>query len=101
FNVFDIQMNPTEVAYSENGVYLNETGIKELELGENPVSFTMYEEEKPILGVIQDFNFKELRNKIGPLMIRQQIGDSFASDVFLKIDGNAIFQTMDNIKATY
>src|SRR5690606_2623723 len=101
FNVFNIKMSATDVAYSENGVYLNETAIEELGLGENPISFKMHEEEKPILGVIEDFNFKELRNKIGPLMIRQQIGDSYASDVFLKVGGNNIYRTVENIEDTY
>lgn len=102
FNVFDIKMTPTDVAYSENGVYLNETGIKELDLGKSPISVKIHEEEIPILGIMKDFNFKELRNKIGPLMIRQQAADSFyVQDVFLKINGNNIFGTVDNIKATY
>src|SRR5690606_21721143 len=50
FNVFNVQMNPTGVAYSESGVYLNETAIDVLGLGEIPISFKMGEEEKPILG---------------------------------------------------
>lgn len=101
FKVFAIQVKPTEVAYSESGVFLNETGAKVLELGDNPISFTFHEEEKPILGVMQDFNFKELRDKIGPLMIRQQIGDSHVTDVFLKVSGNSVFRTVDQIKTTY
>lgn len=101
FNVFNVQMNPTGVAYSENGVYLNETAIDVLGLGENPISFKMGEEEKPILGVMKDFNFKDLRNKIGPLMIRQELADSYVTDVFLKVAGKNIFQTVDNIRTTY
>jgi putative ABC transport system permease protein len=101
FNVFDIKMTPTEAAYSKNGVYLNETAIKELGLSDNLVSFKMGEEEKPILGVVTDFNFKELRDKIGPLMIRQQLEDSYAEDIFVKVNSNNIFQTADKIKSTY
>src|SRR5690606_16045498 len=97
FNVFDIKMDLTDVAHSENGVYLNETAIDALELGENPISFTMGEEEKPIFGVMKDFNFKELREKIGPLMIRR-IGDTYVTDVFIKVGGNSVFQTLDHIK---
>ncbi len=101
FNVFDIIVNRTEVAYSENGRYLNETGIKELGLQDNPISFKMEEDEIPILGVVNDFNFKELRDKIGPLMIRQQIGDSYAENIFLKVNSQNIFETADKIKSTY
>jgi len=101
FNVFDIKMKPTEVAYSENGVYLNETAVKELGLDDNSVSFKMWEEEKPILGITSDFNFKELRDKIGPLMIRQQLANSYAEDIFIKVNSNSTFQTADKIKSTY
>ncbi len=101
FNVFDIEMKPTKAAYSKYGMYLNETAIKELGLDNNAVSFKMEEEEKTILGVVQDFNFKELRDKISPLMIRQQLADSNTDDIFLKLNGNNIFQTADNIKSTY
>ncbi len=101
FNVFDIAIKPTGVAYSENGVYLNETAIKELGIVDNPISFKMGDEEKPILGVVNDFNYKELRDKIEPLMLRQQTEDSFADDIFLKINGTNVFDTADKIKNTY
>ncbi len=101
FNVFDIKIMPTDAAYSANGVYLNEAGIKELELDENAVSFTMGEEKKPILGVVKNFNFKQLRDRIGPLMLKQQQKDSYAENIFLKINGKSIGQTIDNIKTTY
>jgi len=100
FNVFDIEMKPTKSAYSEYGMYLNETAIKELGLDNNAVSFKMEEEEKPILGVVNDFNFKELRDNIGPLMIRQ-LTDTYPDDIFLKVNGNTIFRTAGNIKSTY
>ncbi len=101
FNVFDLKVNFTAAAYSKDGVYLNETAIKELELNEDAVAFNMGEDKKPILGVVKDFNFKELRDKIGPLMIRQQQPDSYAESVFLKINGKNIAETADKIKATY
>ncbi len=101
FDVFNIKMNPTRVAYSENGRYLNQTAVKELGLEKQIVSFNMGDEEIPILGVVNDFNFKQLRDKIGPLMLRQQIGDAYADNVFLKIDGRNLFGTVDKIKATY
>lgn len=100
FNVFNIEMKPTKAAFSKYGLYMNETAIKELGLDDNAVSFKMEEEEKSILGVVNDFNFKELRDNIGPLMIRQ-LTDSYPDDIFLKVNGNTIFRTADNIKSTY
>ena len=101
FNVFNIEMEPTSIAYSDKGRYLNKTAVKELGLGDRPISFKMEDEEIPILGVVSDFNFKELRDKIGPLMLRQQNKDFIADNIFLKINGQNSFQTADNIKTTY
>ena len=101
FNVFNIEMTPTSVAYSGAGRYLNETAVKELGLADHPVSFKMEDEEIPILGIVSDFNFKELRDNIGPLMLRQQNKDFMADNIFLKINGKNSFQTADNIESTY
>ncbi len=101
FNVYDIEMKPTKAAYSKYGMYLNETAIKELGLDNNAVSFKMEEEEKTILGIVKDFNFKELRDKIGPLMLRQQRAESVAEDIFVKVNGPHLFETADKIKITY
>ncbi|MEX0290897.1 MAG: ABC transporter permease [Flavobacteriaceae bacterium] len=101
YNVFDIEVKSTSVAYSQRGVYLNETAVKELDLDEPLTSFKMGDEEKPILGVVKDFNFKELRDGIGPLMLRQQLEDSYADDIFLKLDNKSVFHTADQIKVTY
>ncbi len=101
FSVFNIKVKPTEVAYSEKGMYLNETAIKELGLDDTAISFKMEENEIPILGIVNDFNFKELRNRIGPLMLRQQSANFQAGDIFLKINGENSYETVNKIKATY
>jgi putative ABC transport system permease protein len=101
FKVFDITVKSTGVAYSDKGMYLNETAIKELDLTDNSVSFKMEDKEIPILGVVNDFNFKELRDKIGPLMIRQQSPDFQAGDIFLKINSKNSFETANKIETAY
>tara|TARA_R110002050_G_scaffold56512_4_gene127206 strand:- start:12393 stop:14657 length:2265 start_codon:yes stop_codon:yes gene_type:complete len=101
FKVFDIKVNRTNVAYTDKGMYLNETAIKELGLNNEAVSFKMEEKEIPILGIVNDFNFKELRDRIGPLMIRQQSTDFQANDIFLKVNGKDVFGTADKIKEAY
>ena len=101
FKVFGVKMNRTNVAYTDKGMYLNETALKELGLTENAVSFKMEEEEIPILGIVKDFNFEELRDRIGPLMIRQQTPNFQAGDIFLKINSKDVFGTADKIKKTY
>lgn len=101
FNVFDITVKSTGVAYSDKGMYLNETAIKELGLDNNAVSFKMGDNEIPILGVVNDFNFKELRDNIGPLMIRQQTPNFQAGNIFLKINPKNSFETANKIKTAY
>lgn len=101
FNVFNIEMKPTSAAFSPNGLYLNQTAMKALELDEDATSFKMEDEEKTILGVVYDFNFKELRDNIGPLMIGQQTEESYANNIFVKVNGQNIFETADKIKASY
>ena len=101
FHVFDMNVKPSDVAYSDKGMYLNETAIKELGLTNEAISFKMEENEIPILGIVNDFNFKELRDNIGPLMIRQQTPNFQADDIFLKVNGTNVFDTADKIKTTY
>ena len=67
----------------------------------NPVSYQMGDQEIPVLGVVKDFNFKQLRDNVGPLMIRQQNPGQFADNVFMKLDGKRAINTIRQIKSTY
>ncbi|MBO6531689.1 MAG: FtsX-like permease family protein [Muricauda sp.] len=101
YNVFGFDIKKNNVAYSENGVFLNETGLKTLELKDGENSFRFHEDELPILGVVNDFNFKELRNHVGPLMIRQLTPDRYADNIFLKVEGKSMFEIAEKIKSVY
>lgn len=101
YDVFNIKVVPTDVAYTNKGVILNEAAIKALEIEGNPVSYKMDDKEIPILGIVENFNFSQLRNSIGPLMIQQQVPGSYANNIFLKLDGRGTLKTIDQIKATY
>ncbi|NHF59922.1 FtsX-like permease family protein [Flavobacteriaceae bacterium TP-CH-4] len=101
FSMFDIKISPTDVAYSKEGVYFNQTALNSLGFESAPASFKMYERDEPIIGVVNDFNFKELRQNIGPLVIRQQNDSAYASKMFLKIKGNNQLATLNQVKTTY
>ncbi len=103
FNIFDISVLPTKVAYSKEGVYLNKVAIQALgyTLDNVPPSFTMGEIKFPILGIVNDFNFSQLRKGIGPLMIRQQQEGFFADDLFVKINNLNKTETLKAIRTTY
>ncbi len=101
FSMFNIAVEPTNVAYTPEGVYFNETAVSSLGFEKAPTSFKMYETSEPVLGVVKDFHFNELRQNIGPLVIRQQNDSSYAGTLFLKINGKNRVGTLDQVKTTY
>jgi putative ABC transport system permease protein len=101
FNVFGIKIKPTKTAYSKEGIYLNKTALKVLEFQSIPPTVKISDGEFPILGVVNDFHFNSLRKKIGPIYIRQQLKNSFATNIFLKVNSANLVETLGKIKATY
>ncbi|MGW9684499.1 ABC transporter permease [Flagellimonas sp. 2504JD1-5] len=101
FNVFDIAMTPTQVANTTNGVYLNEAAIQALEIKGDPVSFKMEENTVPILGITNNFNFNNLRQNIGPLMMKDLGNFFYPQNIFIRINGNGLFKTLDEVRSTY
>ncbi|AYN69387.1 ABC transporter permease [Euzebyella marina] len=101
FNVFDIKIKDTKTAYAGNGVYLNETGYNTLQLNEQTSSFKFHDEELPVLGVVQDFNFRQLKDQIGPLMIRQQDENRYPTNLFVKINGTNLLEITEQLKSVY
>jgi putative ABC transport system permease protein len=87
FNLMGMKVTNTTNAYSKEGVWLNRAAVQLLDLGEKPVSFRYYDTEVPVLGIINDFNFRSLHTKIGPLIVQQlQPGDEPWS-IMVKISG--------------
>jgi putative ABC transport system permease protein len=98
FNLMEMKVTKTEVAFSKNGVWLNRAAIQLLELGENPVSFRYYGSDVPVLGIINDFNFRSLHSKIGPLIVRQLDQASEPWSIMVKLNGANLVATVDNIR---
>lgn len=71
FDLMGIKVKKTQVPYSKDGVWLNKVAIQLLGLGENPVSFTYNGRDLPVLGIIDNFNFRPLHTKIAPLIVKQ------------------------------
>lgn len=101
FKIFNLKIKETDAAYSDKGVFLNETGYKTLALNDTKNSFKFHDDELPVLGIVNDFNFKQLRNNVGPLMIRQQNEEWHASTIFAKVEGDRPLETVDQLKSTY
>ena len=96
--IFGIKVNETENAYSKNGVWINQTAVKILELGDNPTEFKYYDNMTPILGIAEDFNFRSLHVQVGPAIIRQLGAEEFPWSIVVKINSANIIETVKKIK---
>ncbi len=97
-NLIGLKITPTGAAYSKKGYYLNRTALAELELPDNATTFKRYNEEYPILGIVDDFNFRPLYQKIGPVMIGQMDPNAEPWKIFVKTSGGNQIETVDRIK---
>lgn len=100
FNMLNIRVRPTAVAKSSDGVFLNEAAVKELEIGDLPVEFRYWDQNVPVLGVMNDFHFERLMEKVGPLMI-MEIGDDDPLQILVQVDGQSATETSGKVKEAY
>jgi putative ABC transport system permease protein len=98
FNLMGMKVTNTSNAFSKNGVWINRAAVQLLDLGEKPVSFRYYDNEVPVLGIINDFNFRSLHNKIGPLIVQQLQPDYEPWSIMVKISGVNLAGTLKKIK---
>jgi len=82
-------------------IIFNETAIAAMGL-ENPIGkvVSLWGEEKEIIGVMGDFHFDRLYEKIQPLFIKLTTG-SFASNIIVKIQAGNEAVMVDRIKEAY
>ncbi|HEX2967639.1 MAG TPA: FtsX-like permease family protein [Bacteroidales bacterium] len=97
-DIFGIKVKETNNAYSKDGVWINRTAVKTLELDENPTSFKFYDTKLSILGVVDDYNFRSLHQQVGPAIIRQLDQTDSPWSVVMKISGSNIIETVKKIK---
>lgn len=101
FNMVGMHPVSTGVAYSKNGMWLNKTAVKTLELDSLPRSFARYGQEVPVLGIVDDFNYSSLHNRVGPVMIGQLDENRWPWSILVQIEGTELFATVDKIKGAY
>lgn len=97
----DIPVRSTSVAVAPGGVYLNETGVKELGLEDMPTKFKMNNSDIPVLGVVNDFHFQHLLEKIGPAMVIPWGGNDRPWEILVKVDGHNLSETYRNVTKVY
>ena len=98
FSILDMKVTKTTAAFSKDGLWLNSKAVEILELGENPVSFRFHDQDVPILGIIDNFNFKSLHKEIEPLLVRQLAPNDIPWSILVKLSGTNIASTVSQIK---
>lgn len=101
FSVFNIEINRTKAAYSKKGIFLNKKALKVLEMDNAPTSLKVYDNSYPVLGVVKDFNFNDLKKNIGPIMIHQGDAESYVSNIFIKVNNVNMSEAINKIKSEY
>jgi len=101
FRMMDIKTTPTGAALSKNGIWLNRTAVRILEIDSLPKSFEFNGETVPVTGVVDDFHFRSLHKKIGMLAIKQMHKDDYPWNILVQIDSKNIPGTMEKLKKTY
>ena len=87
---------PTD--HTERKMIINETAAKKMGL-ENPVGTILKEEGNiEIIGVVQDFNFNSLHNKIEPMAIQWRLRSGRAC---IKVSNNNLPETIKYIENLY
>ena len=83
-----------------NSVIINQEAARQMEM-ENPIgkTITMGEEPSYIIGVMNDFNFNNIRNKIAPLMLFFE--SNLANICFIRINSTNTEKSLKYIEDTY
>lgn len=100
FRLMNLRVTPTGLADNGQGVYLNETAVKVLELGKNALEVRYVKDVLPILGIVNDFYFMSLFQPIGPAII-MPIKEEEAQNVLIKMDDRNTAATYQRIKDVY
>ena len=101
FEMTRIKIKPTGVAYSSDGIWLNQTAVNELGLDSLPTHFTKQGETYPVLGIVNDFNFNSLNQEIGMLMIQQMDTANYPWNILVQIDGKTAAETLFEMEEVY
>ncbi len=88
-----------EFGTDNSAIIFNETAIKSMGLT-NPVGKTikLWGKDRQIVGVVKDFHFESLHNKIGPLFL---IPEAQLDNYIVKISSAATVETINRLKEIY
>jgi putative ABC transport system permease protein len=106
FKTMEIEMAEGRVFSEEfasdtiSSIIVNQEAVKQMGM-ENPIGKTLdlFGEQSYIVGVMKDFNFNNVRNKIAPLMLH--IAPDQARTCFIRIGANDVEKTLEYIETTW
>jgi len=101
FRMMGMEVMPTGAALSDKVILLNETAIREMGLPSLPKSVKIQGKELPVYGVVKDFHFRDLRQKVGPAFFRIINPETYAWSIMVKISDKDAFSTTQKIKTAY
>ncbi|MBF0575121.1 ABC transporter permease [Dysgonomonas sp. GY617] len=103
FKIFDIKISPTGIEPTNETYWVNQTAYNALH--PDSISFLAnfgHNEYKQIAGIVNDFNFKSLREPIGLMRIQNLPHGHLPWNIIVKIaKGADLYKTADKIKDTY
>jgi putative ABC transport system permease protein len=101
FPMMQMKITTTGAAYSKDGIWLNRLAVKKLGIDSMAQSFMAYNGQKPLLGIIDNFNFESLHTEIGLALVQQMSEDVFPWQFFVQFEGNNVFTSLESVKKTY
>lgn len=103
FKIFDIKISPTGIEPTNDTYWVNQTAYNALH--PDSISYLAnfgYNEYKQIAGIVNDFNFKSLREPIGLMRMKNLPHGHLPWNIVVKIaKGADLYKTADKIKDTY
>ena len=97
FKIFDIKIKYTGNAYSQKSFFLNQTAVKELGLD----SLIQEYEGASVFGIVNDFHYGDLHNKIKPASISVLNEGETADFIIVKLSGKNKSKALEEIKAIF
>jgi len=84
------------------GIWFNETAMRELELPYDATDFDLWGEKRNISGIIKDFKYRGLTEKIGPTMLYYNnfTENSWVWSFLIKVKGDPVV-ALNDVKAVY
>lgn len=74
--MMQFKIMPTGAAFEKNGVYINRAAVATMELDSLPLQCPFYDKQLTVLGVVQDFSYRDLYTPIGPTIIKYRNNNS-------------------------